>query len=335
MRHAPLIALSALGAAVLLAVLCRPADWQTSTPDRPAVAATPSSTASVSPAAPPQPAVPPGTLASQAASSAVAGASAPVRPDMLRLPQESLANLVQRATARQDPALAVAALKASRLCSYAQHVLAAMDRAIANAPGQAFLLESRQAVDRQVRDCQSLSAAEVGQLPALGHLALRARAEGVGEVLPGLLKPEQLDEDERLAAREVLQRELLQCRLNLLDPLVDWKELALAPLDLERYRQARLLHAQAHEARIPVRGEDGTLTNLATYNAQRLQAQSSQTAGLSPAQREQALREAKALLKRCEDAAGQAPGQVPGLRPPASAARTSASASPGSPRARD
>ena len=311
MRRVPLIALSGLAAAILLVALFLPAAWRTSTTHEPAAGA-PSPPGTAAPPALPAPSAsaPLGKLASKASPPAggTGSTSAPARPDGARLPQESLANLVQRAAAQQDAVLAVAALKAASLCPYSEQILTAMDRTMATTPGQTQLMASRQALDRQVRDCQSLSLAEAHQLPALGHLALRARADGMGELIPGLFKPEQLDADERIAARELMQRALQQCKLTLLDPLLSWKELALPPQDLERYRQARLLHVEPYETRVQVKGQDGTMTTLAADNAQRLQALAAQTAGLSPAQREQALREAQALLKRCEEDAGQPPG---------------------------
>ena len=313
MRHVPLIALSGLAAATLLVALFLPAAWRTATPHMQAAeqAAEAPSAGTAKPPAPPAPASAPIDKLAGKASPPAGGSgstSAPARPDGARLPQESLANLGQRAMAQQDAVLAVAALKAASLCPYAEQILTAMDRAMASTPGQTQLMASRQALDQQVRDCQSLSLAEAHQLPALGRLALLARAEGMGELITGLFKPEQLDADERIAARELMQRALQQCKLTLLDPLLNWKELALPPQDLERYRQARLLHVETYETRVQIKGQDGTMTTLAADNAQRLQAMAAQTASLSSAQREQALREAQALLKRCEENAGQPPG---------------------------
>lgn len=240
------------------------------------------------------------------ASTSAASGSAPPNPGRAaqpatggRLPNESLANLVQRATAGQDPALAVLALRDVRLCVHAKRSLEAMDRAVAATPGNAQVLAARQTLDAQVRDCQSLTVGEVSQLQALGHLALRARAAGIGDVLPGLLKPASLDADERLAARDVLQREIQACNLDLLDALLDWKGLALAPADIERYRQARLLHVQPFESTIKIEGADGRTTTLADYNIQRMQSLASSTRSLTARQIEDAKREAQALVQRC------------------------------------
>lgn len=299
----PLLLVLALSAAGIVAWLA----WPAASPAPETGASSVPTGASGVPSLPSPMAAGPSATASMASVGGAAPISPalPARPDAGgRLPNESLANLVQRASAGQDPALAVTALRSARLCIHAKRSLEAMDHAVAATPGNAQVLASRQMLDAQVRDCQSLTLGEVTQMKSLAHLALRARAVGIGEVMPNLFKPEELDADEHLAAREVLQREINGCHLELLDTLLDWKGLALAPADIERYRQARLLNVQPYETTIKIEGADGKVSTLADYNVQRMQALAPLTRSLTPQQIADAKREAQALVQRCATGPG-------------------------------